>query len=75
MKLKERAKIDNIAMRIIKSSEIRYVIAHTNKGDLSLMLPFEGKETDYKFVLDAVPLDEEQNRKLLDLYDGVLFEI
>lgn len=75
MKLSLKSKNDNAVMRALKLSEIRHVIAHTNKGDLCLMLPFEGTSKDYRFVLDAVPLSDEDNTKLLKLFNGVLFEL
>lgn len=73
--LKEKAKISNIAMSILKASEVREVIAHTNKGDLCLVLPFKGSSDDFKFVLDAVPLSIEENAKLFALYNDVIFKI
>ncbi len=75
MKLKEKARIDNSIMSITKVSEIRHIIAHTSKGDLCLMLPFKGTEFDYRFVLDAVPFDDKENKELLELFNGVLYTI
>lgn len=73
--LKEKAKIDNAIMRITKVSEIRHVLAHTDKGDLCLMLPFKGTEYDYRFVLDSVPYDDKTNKKLLENFNGHLFTL
>ncbi len=68
------AKKDNAIMRTMKISEIRHIIAETNKGTLTLKLPFDGKATDYRFVLDAVPYPEKENTILLDLFKGILFD-
>lgn len=73
--LKTKARRDNKVMRALKLSEIRHVIAHTSKGDLCLMLRFEGTERDYRFVLDAVPLSDKENKEMMELFDGVLFEM
>lgn len=75
MTLGQRAKIDNKVMSVMKISEIRHIIAHTNKGDLCLMLPYNGTERDYKFVLDAVPYDEKTNKELLQSFDDILFDL
>lgn len=73
--LTKKAKIDNLAMTSLKLEEIRHVIAHTDKGDLCLMLRKGGSGRDYKFVLDAVPVEEEKNKELMSLFNGVLFTI
>lgn len=75
MKLSLKSKIDNKVMTDLKLNEIRHVIAHTDKGDLCLMLRKDGAAKDYRFVLDAVPMSDEQNKELLDLFNGVLFEL
>lgn len=71
--LKEMSQKDNLIMRALKLSEISHTIAKTNKGDLNLKLTYEGTENDYKFVLDAVPLEEKSNKELLSLFEGVLY--
>jgi hypothetical protein len=73
--LKEKAKLDNTIMSALKVSEIKHVIAHTDKGDLCLNLRFEGKDKDYKFTLDAVPFDDKDNKQLIGLFDGVLYQV
>lgn len=75
MKLSQKAKVDNAVMRTLKLSEMRHVISHTSKGDLCLCLPFEGTAKDYKFVLDAVPMTDSENKELIELFNGYLFEI
>jgi len=71
MNLKEQSKQDNIIMRLLKLSELRRPIAWTNKGELSIRLPYKGTEVDYKFILDAVPVSDEENKKLINiLYSG-----
>lgn len=71
--LKDKAKEDNVIMRILKVDEIRHTIAHTTKGDLALMLRKDQGREDYRFVLDAVPLPDEKNTELIKLFNGVLF--
>lgn len=71
--LKEKAKIDNRLMGLTKVGEIRHVIAHTDKGDLCLVLRKGETEKDYRFILDAVPYDEKTNREIMQMFNGVLF--
>lgn len=71
----QKAKSDNELMKILRISEIRHKIAYTSKGELTLMLPFEGVATDYWFTLDSVKVDEETNSKLLQAFNGILYTI
>lgn len=73
--LAQKAKIDNVAMMALKLLEIRHIIAQTDKGELSLMLRKGGTGKDYRFILDSVPLEEEKNKEMMKLFNGVLFEI
>ena len=73
MTLKSMAEKDNLIMRVLKISDISHILAKTNKGDLTLRLAYEGTEKDYRFVLDAVPVEDKQNKELLDLFDGILY--
>lgn len=50
--------------------ELGHKLASTDRGELILKLPFKGEWRDYKFHLDAVPVDEVQNKSLLKLYYG-----
>lgn len=59
-------KNDNEVMNVLKVSEIRHMLAHTNVGDLTLLI--RKGETEYTFCLDAVPVDREQQVELIDLY-------
>jgi galactose-1-phosphate uridylyltransferase len=52
-------------MELLGINEIRHLIAHTNKGELTLML--RKGENRYRFVLDAVPVSEIFNKELMDL--------
>lgn len=70
--LNAKAKKDNLVMKLLKVSSISHPIAQTSKGPLSLMLPFEGTGSDYKFVLDAVPVSEEENRALMNILKDVI---
>lgn len=73
--LKEKAKQDNAIMRILKLGEVRHIVAHTDKGDLCLCLFKDGTDKDYRYLLDSVPVDSEQNQEMLDLFNGVLYNI
>lgn len=57
---------DQKIMSILKLTEIRHMLAHTNVGDLTLLL--RKGEKEYTFCLDAVPVDKEQQRELSDIY-------
>lgn len=65
--LLEKVKKDTAIMKVLKVSQIRYHIANTNLGSLDLGLNF-GEEA-YQFFLDANPLEEDSNNKLLRLFD------
>lgn len=71
--LSYKAKVDNAIMRMLKLSNIRHVIAHTSRGDLCLNLPFEGTWKDYRFFLDAVPLEDEENERFMNIVKDSLF--
>lgn len=58
----------------MKVSELAHTIAKTDKGDLTLKLVYGQTGDDYTFVLDAVPFDQEQNKQLIALFKGVLYE-
>lgn len=67
-KLKQKSKVDNAIMRVLKVSELSHRIAGTTRGELTLKLTFGQSERDYRFYLDAVPVDDVQNKNLLSLY-------
>lgn len=56
---------DQAIIKLLGVNELRHFIATTSKGDLTLQL--RKGETEYRLVLDAVPLDEETNDKLMKL--------
>lgn len=66
--LTNKAILDNRLMKLAKVDEIRHVLAHTNKGDLCLMLKKGETEHEYRFVLDAVPFETNVNRELLEIF-------
>lgn len=57
---------DSQIMKSINVSEMRHMLAHTNVGDLTLLL--RKGEVEYTFCLDAVPVSKDQNKELMDLY-------
>lgn len=74
MTLKEKSKQDNAIMHVLKVTEWSYLLGHTNNGALTMKLAKGGTEKDYVFHLDSVPYPQEINEKLLELFDGVLWE-
>lgn len=67
-RLDHKAKMDNALMRGLKVKEIGHRLALTDKGDLVLKLNLKQDWRGYKFYLDAIPVDEGQNKALLKLY-------
>lgn len=70
--LDKKAIKDNQIMKIMKVSEISHILADTNRGTLTLKLIFGGKGQDYRLFLDAVPFNDEENKELLSLLNGVI---
>lgn len=58
-------KADNLVMRCLDIHTINRVICNTDKGVLCLQI--RKGETNYNFVLDAVPVSKEQNKELFDI--------
>lgn len=65
----KRALQDNKIMKLLGTTEVRHLIAHTSKGELTLMLRKGEPSSSYRFVLDSVPLEDEQNDELKELYN------
>lgn len=63
----KRAAQDNRIMTLLGVEIIRHLVAHTNHGELTLQLRKGEGATDYRFVLDAVPLDDDKNDILKEL--------
>lgn len=57
---------DDKIIKILKVSELRHMLAHTNVGDLTVLI--RKGEKEYTFCLDAVPVNKEQNKELKELY-------
>lgn len=72
--LSQMADRDNLIMKALKVSEVSSIIAKTNKGELTLRLKYEGTGNDYRFTLDAVPLEDKENKELLKLFEGLLYD-
>lgn len=68
-----KADRDNQLMKLLKVNEIRHIVCHTDKGDFSLALSKGGGGADYRFILDAVPVETKLNKELLQIFNGVLF--
>lgn len=65
----KNATLDNKIMKLLGLKEISHIIARTDKGELTLQLRKDEQAINYKFVLDAVPLTEEDNDALKELYN------
>lgn len=59
-------KTHQVVMHLIKSDSISYVLAKTDKGELTLRL--RKGDDDWQVCLDAVPLEEEAQVKIKKLY-------
>lgn len=70
-----KAERDNQIMKLLKVGEIRHTICNTDKGEFSLSLTKDGTGNDYRFILDAVPVEPKLNKQLLDIFNGVLFTL
>jgi hypothetical protein len=53
-------------MKLLKITEIRHVLAHTNMGELCICLRKD--EDKYFFTLDAVEVDKEVNEGLMKIF-------
>ena len=58
-------KTDNKIMQLLGVNVIRHYVADTNKGQLTFQL--RKGETEYEFVLDAVPVEKELQKELMDI--------
>lgn len=65
MTLKQKADNDNQMMKLLKITHISHILATTDKGVLALRLDKGGNENDYYFTLDAVPLDAQNNKEMM----------
>lgn len=74
MTLKEKAVVDNQIMSLLKVETLAHQVATTNKGTLTLSLHKGGNENDYRFILDAVPLEDKTNKELIEHFKGTLYE-
>ena len=69
------AERDNIIMKLLRTTEIRHPIVGTDKGELWLSISKGQAARDYKFILDAVPVDPKVNKELLARFNGVYFTL
>ena len=68
--LEEQEKKDKEIIRVLKLNGISHRMALTSHGELTLQLRKGESYRDYRFVLDAVPVSDKENKKLLTLYFG-----
>jgi len=67
------AKKDNLIIKELKVKEIRRLICNTNNGALELVI--RKGETKYFLTLDAIPLEKEQNDRLMELLYPIKEEV
>ncbi len=75
LSLNKKSSKDNEIMTLLNIPEMRYFIANTTRGDLSLTLPHQGIDTDYWFTLDSVRVDKPTNDLLLQYFNGILYTL
>ncbi len=66
-----QAQKDQRIIKLFAKIGVEYIthpIAKTNKGSLELMLRKGETSKDYRFVFDSVPLEDEENDELKELY-------
>ncbi len=67
----KRSQQDNRIMKLLSNLGVEYIthpVLKTNKGALELMLRKGESATDYRFVFDSVPMDDEKNDELKELF-------
>lgn len=61
-------KIDDKVIKLLAVTDIRRLICNTNKGPLELSI--RKGENNYHLMLDAIPLDKDIEKELMDLMFG-----
>lgn len=67
----QTAQLDQRIIKLFSKIGVEYIthpIAHTNKGSLELMLRKDENAVSYRFVFDSVPVEDELNDTLKELY-------
>lgn len=67
-----KAQNDNRIMTVLRLNSVSHEIAVTDRGHLRLTLNKGDAGKDYKFVLDAVPVDPKVNKELLELFIDII---
>lgn len=66
--MEEKIKKDLAIMRILKTKELRYNIGMTGeRGSISLVITRE--DPTYRFYVDAIPLEDEENEGMLKIFN------
>ena len=73
MTISNKIRNDQAIMGITKTNNLSHMIAHTDKGDLTLNI--RKGEIAYTFCLDAVPYSDKDNKELIQLFDGILYTL
>lgn len=63
---------DNAVMRVLKVSELSHIVAQTDKGALTMKLRYKETGEDYRFVLDAVPVSDAENKEIMALLGSIV---
>lgn len=66
--MQDKIKKDLAIMRVLKTKELRYSIGMTaERGAISLVVTKE--DPAYRFYVDAIPLEDEENDAMLKIYN------
>jgi len=71
-KLNQKALNDNRIMTVLRVKHISHDICQTSMGVLRLRLNKDETGKDYRFVLDSVPVSDENNKDLLELFADII---
>lgn len=63
-----KIKNDQRIIKALKCEEIKYHIGRTDRGASIDLMVKKGSE-EYRFFVDAAPVDDEQNEQLIKLFN------
>lgn len=66
--IEKKIKKDTKICKLLKTKELRYHIGMTDKHQ-SIDLIFTTEDSKYNFLLDATPLETEDNEAMLKIYN------
>lgn len=69
----KQAQRDQRIIKLFSKMGVEYIthpVAQTNKGELAVMLRKGETAADYRFVFDSVPVEDEDNDTLKELFSN-----